>query len=58
MTTSERSTLIRRNRPRGIYTPIEEVSAHLANGWRLMDDCPAMTRCCWRLRIARKGKVA
>ncbi len=40
MTTAERSALVRRNRPRGIYTPIAEVSAHLANGWRLLDDCP------------------
>jgi hypothetical protein len=35
-----RAERIRANRPRGIYTPINEVSPHLACGWRLLDDCP------------------
>jgi hypothetical protein len=40
MTEAERCALIRRNRPRGHHVPTEEVSAHLANGWRVLDDCP------------------
>jgi hypothetical protein len=40
MTSSERAAIIHRNRPRGIYIPTDDVSAHLANGWKLLDDCP------------------
>lgn len=25
-------------RDRGVYIPIEDVSMHLANGWRVLDD--------------------
>jgi len=40
MSRSDRIALIRRNRPRGIYMPVADVPAHLANGWKLLDDCP------------------
>lgn len=43
--TQPRSESIRPNRPRGFYIPTDEVSAHLANGWRVMDDCPGCDEC-------------
>ena len=42
MTHAERATIIYNNRPRGIYVPTAEVPLHLANGWRLLDDCPGI----------------
>lgn len=30
----------RLHRPRGVYVPADDVPLHLANGWKLMDDCP------------------
>lgn len=29
----------RHNRPRGHHIPTHEVSAYLANGWRVLDEC-------------------
>jgi hypothetical protein len=38
---SERSTLIRRNRPRGIYVPTAEAQPYIElAGWTVLDDCP------------------
>jgi hypothetical protein len=42
MSPAERSALIRRNRPRGIYVPVTEAQLLLETcGWHLLDDCPA-----------------
>lgn len=38
--TNMRAAAVRRSRPRGVYVPPEEVPALLANGWRVLDDCP------------------
>jgi hypothetical protein len=35
-----REQAIRANRPRGVYFPTSEAPLHLAQGWRLLDDCP------------------
>lgn len=37
---SSRVELVRAHRPRGIYVPPDDVPLHLANGWKLLDDCP------------------
>lgn len=42
MSPAERAAIIYNNRPRGIYVPTAEVPMHLANGWRLLDDCPGI----------------
>jgi hypothetical protein len=31
-------------RPRGFYVPSQEAPIYLANGWRLLDDCPGCDR--------------
>lgn len=40
MTRAQRAAIVRANRPRGHYIATDDVSAHLACGWRLLDDCP------------------
>lgn len=37
---SARMAIVRAHRPRGIYVPALDVPLHLANGWKLLDDCP------------------
>jgi hypothetical protein len=37
-----RATIVRAHRPRGVYVPTAEASLALANGWTLLDDCPAV----------------
>ena len=37
---SARAAAVRSNRPRGIYVPAADAPLHLAQGWRLLDDCP------------------
>lgn len=36
----ERTIAVALARPRGVYMPVDEVEACLANGWRVLDDCP------------------
>jgi hypothetical protein len=53
-----RSESIRLNRPRGFYISTDEVSAHLANGWVLLDDCPGCDECLLAPPDAREGEEA
>lgn len=41
MLPSQRSALIRRNRPRGIYIPCQQAQPYIELlGWHVLDDCP------------------
>lgn len=41
MTSAERSAIVRRNRPRGIYVPADEAQPYIElAGWAVLDDCP------------------
>jgi hypothetical protein len=41
MSPTQRSIVIRRNRPRGIYIPSQEAQPYIELlGWHVLDDCP------------------
>lgn len=36
---SDRAAIIRSNRPRGVYVPVDEAQGYLHAGWALLDEC-------------------
>ena len=59
MSPAERSAIIRRNRPRGIYVPIVEAQPYIElAGWTVLDDCPGYDEVLLAPPAAREGEAA